>query len=100
MAAIEILSETDVDGGWQFEIQARDSTGGLHRHRLDLSWADYNLWSATGSDEPSAVATAVIRFLHESGATDGLRHRFDAALARRLRPDADTAIPALIGAAE
>lgn len=96
MAQIEIISETEGEGGWRFDAQALDATGGLHTFTLNLGWADYNLWSADGADPPSKVAEAVLRFLLSRNDPRELRSTFDASIARRLHDDADAEIPRLI----
>ena len=63
MAPFEIIEESDAASGWTFEFQVVAEDGTLTRHSLLLSWADYNLWSGSGSDQPAAVAVAVIGFL-------------------------------------
>ncbi|MHC5002305.1 MAG: hypothetical protein ACYTJ0_04205 [Planctomycetota bacterium] len=97
MAQIEVVSERESGTGWIFEIQVLDDDGALRRHRLGLSWADYDLWCPGGEHAPALVAEAVIGFLLARGGPAGLRREFDASLARQLHADADAAIPALIG---
>jgi len=93
---LEIISEREQAGGWAFDAQVLDDSGGLHRLALTLSWADYNLWSPDGSAEPQRVAAAVLWFLLSKQSPDELREKFDAALARKQFPDADDRIPQLI----
>ena len=97
MAHAEILAEFEKPGGWDFDAQVLTATGALIRHTVHLNWADYNLWSASGSDEPAAVAIAVLEFLYDEGHGATLRDRFDASLARRLSSNADAMIPPRIG---
>ena len=93
MVQFEILSEHEIASGWQYEVQVLDDEGGLHRHVLHLSWADYNLWSSDGADPPAHVATAAMDFLLNRRAPSELRASLDASLARRLESSADTEIP-------
>lgn len=98
MAQIEILSEQELPGRWQFEIQSLDDTGVLRSHIVTLSWADYNLWSQDGADEPSRVVDAAVNFLLSRTPADDLPAKFDASLARRRFPtESDRIIPTLIG---
>jgi hypothetical protein len=96
MAQVEIVSEDEGAAGWTFGAQVLDEAGGLRRHDVSLSWADYNHWSGSGQDEPARVATAVIHFLLARLPAGELRPAFDASIARRLFPEADRIIPTLI----
>ena len=96
MVQVEIVSERESRGGWVFAARVLDESGALRGHEVHLSWADYNLWSGSGSDEPAEVAAAAVRFLCGKLAPEKLNDRFDAATARRLFPQADEQIPALI----
>ena len=99
MASFEIISETEEPRGWEFTCQVMDGHGALSRHVVRLAWADYNLWSASGADEPAHVASAVVAFLLARDSAARLRPSFDASLARRLFSEADTEIPRLINRA-
>ncbi len=96
MAQIEILSEREAPAGWLFTIEVLGEEGSLSRFDVNLSWVDYNLWSASGADAPSQVAAAVIRFLLLRSENRDLKPSFDASIARRMYPEADTQIPTLI----
>jgi hypothetical protein len=96
LAQIEIISECERPSGWVFDAQVLDDAGRLSRHRVAVSWADYNLWSPTGADAPQAVAAAVLRFLSQRRPAQQLAESFDASIARRLYADADETIPRLI----
>jgi hypothetical protein len=97
VAQVEILSERDGPAGWVFTAQVLDGEGVLRRHEVTLAWADYNLWSGSGADEPARVAAAVLRFLLTKQKASELPSRLDAATARRRYPDADAEIPGLFG---
>ncbi len=96
MAQVEIVTEDDGAAGWAYAVQVLDDDGTLRRHRVTLSWADYNLWSGSGADTPSDVVAAVIQFLLTRSSPDDLRPVFDAAIARHHHPDADAYIPSFI----
>ena len=89
----EIVSETEMGDGWFFEVRLAERPAVL---TLRLSWADYDLWSADGTDAPHAVATAVIRFLLSHTPAADLPEQIDASTARRRYPGADERIPGLI----
>jgi hypothetical protein len=97
VAQIEILSEAEAPGRWHFEVQVLDNAGALRRHAVTLAWADYNLWSQDGADEPSRVVDAAINFMLSRADAAELPAKFDASLARRRFPNADQIIPTLIG---
>ena len=96
MAQVEIVSEREEPSGWRFVAQVLDDRGTLSRHEVRLGWADYNLWSASGADEPAAVAIAVLAFLLSRTSPPDLRPSFDASIARRLHSDADAVLPRFI----
>jgi hypothetical protein len=100
MPQVEIISQSDDPGGggWLFDAQAIDDEGRLRAISLRLSWADYNLWSATGSDPPETVARAALAFVLQRKPVDQWPMRLDASMARRWFTDADERIPRLIEA--
>ncbi len=101
MASVfEIVNEQDSTRGWAFHVQVTDESGILAEHTLELSWADYNLWSPDGSDPPSAVAEAVLAFWFDRLAESELPERFNAAVTRRMEPQADELIPRYIQPAD
>ena len=96
MAQVEITSESQMPNGWAFEAQVLDDVGVLRRHCVTLSWADYNLWSRSGSDVPAKVAEAALSFLLSRLKPDEVPPRFDASMLRRRFPGVDAEIPQLI----
>ena len=96
MAQVEILSEQETAGGWSFQMQVLDDRSALRQHQITLSWADYNLWSPDGTDEPARVAEAVLGFLLSRRPAGKIRQSFNAASVRRWFADADEQIPPLI----
>ena len=96
VAQVEVLSEHEAAGGWSFQMQVLDDCSALRRYRITLSWADYNLWSPDGTDEPARVAEAVLSFLLQRLPAAEIRQSFDAASVRRWFGDADEQIPPLI----
>lgn len=96
MAQVEILSEQESPGGWEFSAQILDAEGALRSCRVTLSWADYNLWSPDGSDAPQRVAEAVVHFLADQVGADAVPGSFDASIVRRRFPNADASIARLM----
>ncbi len=96
MAVFEIITEREQAGEWSYRVQSPSKTGKLHHFNMQLSWADYNHWSATGNDTPQSVAEAVLSFLLDRLEPDELPDKFDASLARRRFDDADQLIPTMI----
>src|SRR5688572_13158349 len=78
VAQIEILSERECRNGWEFDAQVLDDSGELRRCRIALSWADYNLWSPDGADEPVKVTEAVLTFMLARAGAAGVPQKFDA----------------------
>lgn len=94
MHQIRIHSETDAAGGWKFTVETHVHSENPRRATMKLSYADYNLWCASGACAPADVARAVVRFMLEQ--CNELPDSFDASLARRRFPQADAVIPTLI----
>ena len=94
----KITRETEGDGCWMFEVEWADHSGAGPggRRQLRLSWEDYDMWVRGGSVEPEAVARAILRYLGSTGGVDGLPGRIDSSHPRRIAPDADLRISALI----
>lgn len=97
MAPFQIITERENDTGWSYLVQTASGNSPKPRQfTMQLSWADYNHWSSTGSDPPQRVAEAVLRFVLSHLDPTELPDQFDASLARRRFPDADQLIPTLI----
>jgi hypothetical protein len=96
VAQVEIISETEFQGGWRFDVQVLDDSGTLRPHRVSLAWADYNLWSGDGADAPARVIDAVLTFLLQRMTPEELPAKLDASAARRRFAAADESIPRLI----
>ncbi|HWB19936.1 MAG TPA: hypothetical protein VG711_06520 [Phycisphaerales bacterium] len=97
MAFVEVLAERETGSGWEFDMQVMNARGELERSTVRMGWADYNLWSPSGSDEPWKVAEAVVEFWIERSADEALPKSFDASLLRRKWGDADIEVPKRIG---
>jgi hypothetical protein len=100
VAQVEIISEREFQGGWAFDVQVLDDAGALSKHRVTLAWADYNLWSPDGADEPARVIEAVVQFVTSRTPAHDLAEKLDASTARRRFADADARIPQMIRRAE
>lgn len=90
---IEILSEHEIPTGWVFDAHFLAESGKLHPIALTLSWADYNLWSPDGTDEPQKVAEAVLSYLAAKTPLAEIRSKLEASQLRRMFEDADDSIP-------
>ena len=96
MAQVEVISEHEFAGGWAFDVQVLDDVGALSKHRVTLAWADYNLWSPDGADEPARVVEAAMQFVTSRTPAHDLADRLDASIARRRFAEADSEIPRMI----
>jgi hypothetical protein len=96
VAQVEIISEQEVPGAWRFAVQILDDRGSLRKHTISMSWADYNLWSPDGTDEPGKVLEAAVLFLVSRTPAHDLADKFDASIARRRFADADEVIPRMV----
>jgi len=90
---IEILSEHEIPTGWVFDAHFLTESGDLQPIALRLSWADYNLWSPDGADEPYKVAEAVLSYLAAMTPLVEIRPKLEASQLRRMFDDADDALP-------
>jgi len=89
---LEIMNETEVGHGWQFNAQFIEESGTLRKMTIGLNWADYDLLCPDGGTEPSLVAETVLRWLIANAQPQQLTNRIDASLARRIDPNADAQI--------
>ena len=97
MAPFQIITERANASGWSYQVRtAAGNSPEPRRFTMQLSWADYNHWSSTGSDPPQRVAEAVLVFVFSHLAPTELPDQFDASLIRRHFRDADAEIPKLI----
>ena len=96
MADVEVVSETEDQRGWSFQLRIGEGASDDVTRTLRLSWADYNVWSDDGGDQPQAVAKAVALFLLSRMTASNVPATIDASTARRLFPGADDEIPKLI----
>jgi len=92
----ELLDEVESPEACTWTVQRIDSEGGIHRHSLKLSWADYDLFVPGGSTPPMVVAEAVMTFMLQHDALHPLGPSLDASTPRRRVPDADKIIESLI----
>ena len=90
-AEIELGPETEDAAGWAYAA-AVFAAGRVHRCRLSLSFADYDLW-CRGQHAPSRVARAALAWLVERDGPAAVPVRLDCATLRRRFPDLDAELP-------
>ena len=100
MPDYRLLSEEEGTDCWFYEVELPSGSSMSSRHRIRLSWADYDLWVRDGSIEPVRVAEAVLKFVRDHPAFDPLPQRIDSAHPRRHDSRADEAIGRIIRAPE
>lgn len=84
VAVFEIISETEQERGWTYEVRVVDLAGVMSRKVMTMSWADYNRWSRDGSDEPVKIAETVLGvLLRRVQDVNELPEQFDASIVRR-----------------
>jgi hypothetical protein len=89
---VEVQTEEERPGGWLYGIVVhRGSTS--DEYRVTLSWRDHDYWCG-GALAPSRVVQAVMEYLVRNAAE--LPRKFDAARARRLLPQIDQELRALL----
>ncbi len=86
--AVEVLTESEVSGGWSHTVRVRRAEGAESTHIVRLAWVDHDHWSA-GASAPSRVTEAVVRLLVACEPILELPERFDASTARRWLPGID-----------
>ena len=92
----QLHEEQELEDGWHFEGVLDLGPDHSRAIRLRLGWADYNLWSPSGADRPSDVATAVLSIFIASMEPSSIPVNLDAGLIRRVIPDADSRVSAMI----
>lgn len=93
---IHLSDEVETDEGWTFHAVLDRDEDYSRALNFRLGWADYNLWSPSGSDRPADVAKAVLMLFMDCLTLEEIPRNLDAARIRRLIQDADTRIPVLI----
>lgn len=91
-----LQEEKELDDGWHFQVILDLEEDYSRAVALRLGWADYNLWSPSGTDRPSDVALAVLKLFIEALDPRSLPVNLDAARIRRVVRDADTRVPLMI----
>ncbi len=92
MAKITIDSEERDDRRWTFAATIEESAA-THRHRITLSWADYNLWCPGGEQTPEQVVRRALEFLLEREPASAILSKFDCSVIRRYFPEVDQVLP-------
>ena len=93
---LRLQEEKELEDGWQFQVILDLDEDYSRAFALRLGWADYNLWSPSGTDRPSDVALAVLKLFLEALDPRSLPVNLDAARIRRVVRDADTRVPLMI----
>lgn len=86
--AVEVLTETEVPGGWIHVVRVRRPGGKDTDHTVRLAWVDHDHWCG-GTQAPSRVTGAVIECLVACEPILELPPKFDASTARRWLPGID-----------
>ncbi len=93
---IHLSDEVETEDCWTFHAVIDRDEDYSRAVSFRLSWADYNLWSPSGSARPATVARAVLVVFMDCLVLEEMPQKLDAARIRRLVPDADARIPAII----
>ena len=93
-AEIEVGQETEHDTHWVYEVRVF-ADGKARRHRVTLSFQDYDHWSH-GRVPPSRVVAACLRYLLNHEPADQVQDAFDCSVIRRKFPEVDRELPATI----
>lgn len=85
MATIQIGTETEIPGAWQFEVTITQGDTPTRHITARLAWPDYNHWTG-GSIPPASLIEHITRFLVDNTPPDHLPTTFDAAAVSRRHP--------------
>ncbi len=94
MADIEVVTETEQTGHWQYRVRVFD-LGRTHEHDVTLSFQDYDLW-CRGRVSPSRVVEAAFKYLLDHEPASSILPRFDCSVIRRYFPAVDKELPGRI----
>ncbi|MEM8738997.1 MAG: hypothetical protein AAGG38_11055 [Planctomycetota bacterium] len=94
MPEIEVGTETEATASWAYDVTVFDA-GRAHRHRVSLSFQDYDLW-CRGRVPPSRVVEAAFKFLLQHEPADAILQKFDCSVIRRYFPAVDAELPKLL----
>lgn len=86
--AVEVLTESEVSGGWTHTVRVRRAQGPDTVYTVRLAWVDHDHWCG-GTHPPSRVTAAVVERLVACEPILELPERFDASTARRWLPGID-----------
>lgn len=99
MPTIDVQTEQERPGGWTYRVVIHHDTGPCSEHTVTLAWVDHDHWSG-GRLPPSVMVQRVIEYLFDQGVFAGegvssMPAAFDAARARRWRPEIDQELRAV-----
>lgn len=90
VASVSVHEEQETPYGWEFAV---DVTAADHarRHRVHLSWQDYERWSH-GTAAPAEVVRLMMQWVSSRPGCASLRDRLDASTLCRTFPGLDEAM--------
>lgn len=94
MSDIEIITETEHNNKWTFEVRVFDG-GRTHDFDVSLGFADYDLWSH-GRVAPEKVVHAAFTFLLKNEPVSAIMKKFDCSVIRRYFPHVDKELPKMV----
>lgn len=95
-ARVEIITEEDTPGGWEYHARVGVEGETPREVRVRLAWVDHDHWSG-GRCAPSLVVERLLRLLIDRTPVSELPEQFNAASARRWAPGIDALMVAELG---
>lgn len=92
MFDVQVISESECERGWRYEVRIRHADSTTSEHNVRLDWAEHEHWSG-GRCAPSAVIEKLVGFVLERKTSEAIPARFDAATVRRWWPEVDQVLP-------
>ena len=93
VARVDVGAETEMAGGWSYQVRVAWPDGVETEHVITLSWSDHDHICA-GAAPPSKVVEIMVDLMTRELDAEHVPQRLDASTLRRVIPDLDERIRA------